>query len=235
MNIKTVDMPQGLQKTALQRASEEYEKMKKEGKVNPDGTIKKEAQPVKEENKSDNWILDLLVTKTDYNIQVDGETINFKRLDLSPLKYEKLMELIDFHTRMVSEIQNLERRRILYQHKLRTLEKSLGFGDMKIIDMYDQTIQELDSIYAKFRDQKWVLDGRTFESAHQYNTYLYQKTLEFCLNMTEDQFNRSGMRGNNELSLKDIWGTKQVAEACIKVEINTYAYFQKPSKSSSES
>jgi hypothetical protein len=233
-DIKTVEMPPGIQKTPLQRASEEYEKAKSEGKVNPDGTLKdapKEKE--KEEPKSENWIRDLLVTKTEYKIQVNGKTETFKRHDTTPLEYERLMELIDFHTRMVAEIQNLERRRILYQHKLKILERSLG--DKANIDAYDQTLHELDAIYTRFKNQSWELDGRKFESAHQFNTYLYQKTLEFCIKMTEEQFNNSGMRGNNELAQNDTWGTKQVAEACIDVEIHTYAYFQKPSKSSSES
>jgi hypothetical protein len=237
-DIKTVEMPKGIQKTALQRTSEEYQRLKKEDKLNPDGTIKNvqipQQQPAKEKSPQDE-IKEYLAMKTDYNVLLAGEIVNFKRIDLNPLEYEQLMELIDFHTRMVSEIQSLERRRILYQAKLNIIQNSLASSIQKI-DEYDEILQQIDALQVRYRDLSWTYNDRKFESPHQFNTYLYQKTLEFCLQMDEDDFNKSAMRGNSNIAKeKDVWGTKQIAEACIDVELHTYAYFQKPSKSSSES
>jgi hypothetical protein len=54
-------MPKGIQKTALQRTSEEYQRLKKEDKLNPDGTIKNvqipQQQPAKEKSPQDQIIM----------------------------------------------------------------------------------------------------------------------------------------------------------------------------------
>lgn len=245
-NLPTKPMPEGLQKTPLQRTNEAYQKLLKEGKINPDGTPKEGANipelnnnkkivETKEEPKKDQDIIkEYLATKTEYKVLINDTVVTKPRHDLNPGEHFELLDLIEFHGRMIGEIQNLERRRIILNAKLNILSKTLG--TLENINQYDELIQQIDALNTRYQKMTWIYKGNTFNSSTEFAIFLYQKTLEYCLKMPKEEFDKSAFRSNKKLaSESDIWGTRQIADACIDVELHSYAYFQMPSKSSSES
>ena len=233
-------MPPGLQKTPLQRTNDEYEKLLKEGKINKDGTpkngqaiipqTKKESEPPKTEIEI---IKEYLAAKTEYTVMVDGNEKTYKRYDTIPSQHYAILDIVDFHNRAVNEVAVLERRRILYQVKLANLEKTLG--TVENMRLYDETLQQIESNQERYARLSWNLGGEAFQTIRDIAMYLYQKTLEYCLRMTKEDFEKSSFRGNAKLAAeKDIYGTLQIADACIDVELKTYAYFQNPSKNLSK-
>lgn len=233
-NLPTKEMPKGLQPTALQRASTEYAKQMKEGKINPDGTPKEVAavnNKVNDARKEKDDIKNYLATKTDYNVMVDGEIKTYQRYDLNPQEHFALLDIIDFHNRMISELGSLDQRRVLLQAKLNILGRSLG--TIENTEMYDQILQQIEALNTRYHKLTWNYNGKEFKSSIEFATYLYQKTLEYCLKMTEEEFNKSAFRSNMNLAKEhDVYGTRHIADACIDVELHSYSYFQTPSKSS---
>ena len=235
-SLPEVAMPQGLQKTPLQRNNDEYNKLLKEGKINKDGSPKDGQVPV-QKNKQDNpkseidIIKEYLATKTEYTFMVNGHEKTYYRYDTIPAEHYQILDIVDFHNRAVNEVAALERRRLLYQAKLALLEKSLG--TVENMNQYDETLKQIEAIQTRFIRLSWTMGENTFHSIREIAMFLYQKTLEYCLRMSKEDFDIASFRSNGKLAAeKDIYGTLHVADACIDVEMKTYAYFQNPSKSS---
>ena len=60
----------------------------------------------------------------------------------------------------------------------------------------------------------------------------FQKTAEYCLGLTAEEYDEAIAEDEDELIKDDVWGTRSIILACLVRAVHGQAYFHQPSKSS---
>ena len=168
-DLPTKPIPKGIQPTYGMRMLQQYKDDLQSGKINPDGTIKDDknkpgpAQPAKETEKTDKEIIkEYLAGKDEYKILVYDEIRTYKRLTVKPKHHFELHDITNFYNKMLGEIQNLARRRLLYNAQLAVLGQSLGTDEN--IQRYDEVLHQLEAITERVDLLTWKYKGQEFKS-----------------------------------------------------------------------
>ena len=72
----------------------------------------------------------------------------------------------------------------------------------------------------------------SFTSVNDIVYTAFQKTAEYCLGLTEKEYDEAITEDYDEYIEKDVWGTRSIILACLVKAVHGQAYFHPPSKSS---
>lgn len=92
--------------------------------------------------------------------------------------------------------------------------------------------REIDEIRSKFttRDTNIKINGKTFADGTALLHEAYRKTAEYCLGLTNDQYDSAIWEDFPEYMDKDIYGLQSILIACWIRNIHGVAYFPQASK-----
>lgn len=247
-DIPEKPIPPGV-KTAGMKLKEEYNQAVKDGRIDPPtqqnnnnnintpkvaaATNQNQIRKDPEEEKRLK-IIEYLAHKTSYNIWVNDGIKEYKRILPHPKQHFELFKLTQFHNKILLEINAIERRKVLINAQIIIIGRSLSSEEN--LKKYDQLLDQLDALTERANNLSWKYNDQVFDNHVDFADYLYMKVLEYCIGMTNEEYNLSAMSSSQELiNQYDAWGTRHIADACLEVEQKTYSYFQIPSKSLSES
>lgn len=223
---------------------EQFNKDKAEGKIqegngkrpetNQKPTLQETLKKATEPETLEQAIKEHLCQLTEYKVNVDGEIVTYQRRDLNPRESFELLGLAEFHIRMNATLQTLKMKRVYYAMRATMIQQDLN--TVEKLNEYDTMVNNVSLINDKIDKVEWHYKEMTFPTESDFALYFYQKILEKCIGLSAEDYHKSAFRSNMKMaSENDVWGTRHIADACLEVEKNSYAYFQKPSSNSLES
>ena len=81
-------------------------------------------------------------------------------------------------------------------------------------------------------DKPLKVAGYEFTSVGDIVFTAFQKTAEYCLGLTAEEYDNAIAEDDEELVKEDVWGTRSIILACLVRAVHGLAYFHNPSKSS---
>ena len=142
----------------------------------------------------------------------------------------------------ILEAGSASAERIKYLAKKNKYKIALDNGSKKTvtrIPLSARKNKEIEDIRTAFATNRFVtkdnpvkIGSKTFTNRSDILFEAYKKTAEYCLNISEKEYETVIWEDFDEYIEEDVWGLRSIVEACLLRAVHGIAHFRQPSKSS---
>lgn len=142
----------------------------------------------------------------------------------------------------MKEASNASDERTKYLAKKNQYKIAFEDGTIKTVNrkpLSNRKNKEIDDLRSAFATITYIdpekpvkIAGYEFASVGDIVFKAFQKTAEYCLGLTESEYDEAIAEDDDEFIKNDVWGTRSIVIACLVRAVHGQAYFHQPSKSS---